>query len=111
VELSGRRYQVKDWRFDAAWSGTEEKAMKTQRLVMALAAVNVVLMILVLTFHAGAGQAQTAPGVLRGRSLELVDDQGRIRASIKVGRRAALAASPIPRRWSCGSSIPTDVLS
>jgi hypothetical protein len=58
--------------------------MKTERLVWALAALNVVLIILLLTAYIAPGQAQTAASVLRGQRLEIVDDRGRVRASIKL---------------------------
>jgi hypothetical protein len=53
--------------------------MKTQHLALALTGVNLVLLVFLLCCSA-------APlcdgGVLRGRALEIVDDQGRVRASI-----------------------------
>ena len=60
--------------------------MRMQRLVIALTLVNLAL--LVVTFAslrpAQAQDAQNVPAVLRGRALEIVDDQGRVRASITV---------------------------
>jgi hypothetical protein len=58
--------------------------MKTQRLVLALGALNLVVMLVLLVAEIRPGEAQTAPGVLRGTSMEIVDNAGRVRASIKV---------------------------
>ena len=56
--------------------------MKTQRLLVALTVLNLGLLGVLL------GQTQRVQAsdgsVLRGRSLEIVDDQGRVRASIKI---------------------------
>jgi hypothetical protein len=59
-----------------------------ERITQALLAAVVVLLIMhwfrgtgPAPVRAGAGQA---PDVLRGRSLEIVDDRGRVRASIKL---------------------------
>ena len=57
--------------------------MKTQRVALALTAVNLVLAVfLVSQIH--RTQANEVAPVLRGRGLEIVDDQGRIRAQILV---------------------------
>ena len=64
--------------------------MKTQRLLIALTLVNLALLAgtLVTTTRAAVAQsAQSAQGavpVLRGRALEIVDGEGRVRASIRV---------------------------
>lgn len=57
--------------------------MTIQRLAISLTLINVVLLVLVLA-QARATAAQADAAVLRGRALEIVDDQGRVRASIKV---------------------------
>jgi hypothetical protein len=59
--------------------------MKTERLLITLTAVNLVLLgyQVVQPRLAGASTADV-PAVLRGRALEIVDAQGRIRASITV---------------------------
>lgn len=57
--------------------------MKTQRLALALTAVNLVLS-LFLVSQIYRTQANEVAPVLRGRALEIVDDQGRIRANILV---------------------------
>src|SRR6202011_3243120 len=57
-----------------------ESVMKFQRLLIALTVVNLGLLIFLLS--------QIRPvlrgPVLRGRELEIIDDRGRVRASIKV---------------------------
>ena len=58
--------------------------MKTTRLVLALTAANMVLLVALLVQTFTPVHAQPAAGVLRGRSLELVDEQGRVRASLAV---------------------------
>jgi hypothetical protein len=57
--------------------------MKTERLLIVLPAINLMMLI------ANVAQlypisAQGAPAVLRGRALEIVDAQGRVRASLGV---------------------------
>jgi hypothetical protein len=65
--------------------------MKTQRILIALTVLNLGLLAFQLTQfgRAQAGAPQPAdpagpPAVLRGSGLEIVDDQGRVRASIKL---------------------------
>src|SRR2546427_10879634 len=67
--------------------------MKMQRILIALTVVNLGLSVFLLaqihrvdacSFEArGVGADSVAP-VLRGRQLEILDDQGRVRASIKI---------------------------
>ena len=57
--------------------------MKSQRLLVALTLVNLVVLIVTLAAMPRA-VAEGVPPVLRGRSLEIVDDQGRVRASLSV---------------------------
>jgi hypothetical protein len=57
--------------------------MKTQRLLTVLTLVNFVLLIVALTETRPAA-AEANQGVLRGRGLEIVDERGRIRASITI---------------------------
>jgi hypothetical protein len=57
--------------------------MKTQRVLIALTAVNFLMLALTLAQWRPA-HAEDTPGVLRGRGLEIVDDRGRVRASISV---------------------------
>ncbi len=57
--------------------------MKIQRFLVVLTLVNLVVLILALAAMRSAVAQGVAP-VLRGRSLEIVDDQGRVRASLSV---------------------------
>ena len=57
--------------------------MKMQRLTVVITSVNLVMLVFVLSAMRPA-IAQTVAPVLRGRSLEIVDDRGRVRASISV---------------------------
>ena len=56
--------------------------MNTRRLLVVLTGLNLVL--LVFSLGRSIVAAQDAPPVLRGRALEIVDDRGRIRASITI---------------------------
>lgn len=72
--------------------------MKAQRLAAALAAINLVLLVLILARgfpspavaaaasieDASPSRQPTAVPILRGRVLELVDDQGQIRSRLNV---------------------------
>jgi hypothetical protein len=58
--------------------------MKTPRIPVALTAVNVVLLLFTVAQHLRPVFAEDAPPLLRGRALEIVDGQGRVRASIDV---------------------------
>ncbi|HEY0764350.1 MAG TPA: hypothetical protein VGD61_18375 [Pyrinomonadaceae bacterium] len=57
--------------------------MKMQRIATALTVINLALLVFLLA-QAYRTQAHEAAPVLRGRGLEIVDDQGRIRAEILV---------------------------
>jgi hypothetical protein len=57
--------------------------MHTQRLLMALTVANLGLLVVLVGRVRSAEAGDVAP-VLRGRALEIVDDHGRVRASIKV---------------------------
>ena len=57
--------------------------MKIQRLLIALTVVNIALLMFSFARTEAAAAKGTAP-VLRGRALEIVDDRGRVRASITV---------------------------
>jgi hypothetical protein len=57
--------------------------MKTQRLAIALTVLNLVILTFVLLRAKSAAPPEAAP-VLRGRALEIVDDQERVRAMIKI---------------------------
>jgi hypothetical protein len=56
--------------------------MRTQRMVVALIIVNLLLLTVQLAHSRPA--ADPVVDVLRGRALELVDERGRVRAEIKV---------------------------
>ena len=58
--------------------------MKTTRFLLALTAANMVLLVALLIQGFGPVHAQSSSTVLRGRALELVDEQGRIRASLSI---------------------------
>jgi hypothetical protein len=61
--------------------------MKTQRLLVPLTLVNLVILLLTLVTTVQPRTVQGAQGVapvLRGRALEIVDDRGRVRASLSV---------------------------
>ncbi len=58
--------------------------MKTSRNLIALTAINFVLLLLAVAQQLHPAFAQIEPSVLRGRALEIVDGQGRVRASINV---------------------------
>jgi len=58
--------------------------MKTTRTLFVLTAVNLALLLLTVAQQFRPAFAQSEPPVLRGRSLEIVDAEGRVRASIKV---------------------------
>jgi hypothetical protein len=57
--------------------------MKTQRFTIILTVINMLILTSIL-FQANSAIAPEASPILRGRGLELVDDQGRVRAEIKV---------------------------
>src|SRR5262245_10727616 len=59
--------------------------MKTQRFAIGLTVVNI-LILMSIWLHAGPAAPATpeAAPVLRARALEIVDTQGRVRASIKI---------------------------
>ena len=58
--------------------------MKTQRTLVLLTALNLLLLGLTLMQHIRPAFAQGELPVLRGRGLEIVDARGRIRASISI---------------------------
>ena len=58
--------------------------MKTQRTLFVLTALNLTLLFLTVAQQFRPAFAQGELPVLRGRGLEIVDAQGRVRASIQV---------------------------
>ena len=77
--------------------------MKAQRFFIALSLINLALFIFLLT-QLRRVEAENVPPVLRGRALEIVDDQGRVRASIKV--QAADPQAKLPN----GKPYPENVI-
>jgi hypothetical protein len=57
--------------------------MKTQRFAIGILVLNVFLLLCTL-FRATSAPPPEVPQVLRAKSLEIVDDQGQVRAMIKV---------------------------
>jgi hypothetical protein len=57
--------------------------MNTQRFAICLTVVNLFILMSALFRANSAATPEVAP-VLRGRALEIVDDQGRVRAMIKI---------------------------
>jgi hypothetical protein len=55
-----------------------------KNVALVLTVVNAILLVFACRAQIAPASAQDAPPVLRGRSLEIVDDQGRVRASIKI---------------------------
>jgi hypothetical protein len=75
--------------------------MTSQRLMIVLTAVNLVLLVFLLAqtrIHIGSGGVRLwtniQGSVIRGRSLEIVDDEGRVRASIMVHPGDSTGAAP-----------------
>src|SRR5690349_5562117 len=60
--------------------------MKTQRLAIVLTVINLGLLCSLWANHSAVAQnpAAAPPAVVTARALEIVDDQGRVRATIKV---------------------------
>ena len=58
--------------------------MKNTHTLSALTVVNLVMLIFVLSHRAAPVQASGPEQVLRGRALEIVDAQGKVRASISI---------------------------
>src|SRR4029077_674171 len=78
--------------------------MKIQRLLIALTAANIALLIFSLAQPRPVVAEGVAP-VLRGRAFEIVDDRGRIRASITV-----LPADPAVKMPDGTTGYPETVL-
>jgi len=58
--------------------------MKTPRSLIALTVINLALLLVILAQQLRPASAQSDVPVLRGRALEIIDSQGRVRASINV---------------------------
>jgi hypothetical protein len=61
----------------------KEQPMKFRRLFFVLVVLNLVCLAFQFA-KGGAGQAEPVASVIRAKSFELVDDQGRVRAQLKV---------------------------
>jgi hypothetical protein len=69
--------------------------MKIQRLLIVLTILNLALL-LALLFQARPTLAQNVAPVLRGKGLEIVDDHGRVRASITLLPASTANKEPFP---------------
>jgi len=69
--------------------------MKLQRLLIALTIVNLILLVF-LVAQINTVTAQQGPSVLRGSGLEIVDAQGRVRASISIEPPVVVDSKPFP---------------
>jgi len=78
--------------------------MKTQHLLVALTVVNIALVLSVAGRSWATATTEVAP-VLRGRALEIVDERGRVRASIAI-----LPADPNVRMPDGTTGYPETVL-
>jgi hypothetical protein len=78
--------------------------MKTQRIGIGLTVLNLVILMFVLLRAKSTPSPEVAP-VLRGGALEIVDDQGRVRAMIKV-----FPASPTAKMPDGTTGYPETVL-
>jgi hypothetical protein len=58
--------------------------MKSTKFLLALTATNFFLLIALLAQSFGLARAESEASILRGRGLQIVDEQGRVRASISV---------------------------
>src|SRR5260370_39264621 len=84
--------------------------MKTQRLAIGLTVINLVLLMFLVAQIRRAGAQDVAP-VLRGRALEIVDDRGKVRASINVFPAGRARAGGGSRSGANGESDPGTSLS
>lgn len=58
--------------------------MKIHRQLLALTLVNLGILACILLRQIGPVNASSSPAVIRARGLEIVDDQGKVRASIQI---------------------------
>jgi hypothetical protein len=73
----------------------EDTTMKTHWLVAVLTAVNFVLLVFSLARSLPA-EAQNVPSVVRARAFELVDERGRVRATLNVQPATTANGQPYP---------------
>jgi hypothetical protein len=69
--------------------------MKIPRLLVALTVLNLALLVVLLA-QIRPPEASGADAVLRGRALEIVDEQGRVRASIQLHRAGTVDGKRYP---------------
>jgi len=69
--------------------------MKTQRLLITLTVVNLFLTGYLLA-HLSTVSAQSGVSMIRGSGLEIVDAQGRVRASITIEPPVVVDSTPYP---------------
>ena len=69
--------------------------MRTQRVAMVVTLINLALMVFLLAQFRRARAGAITP-VLRGRALEIVDAQGRVRASISVNEAVTIDSKLYP---------------
>ena len=81
--------------------------MKSARLAVALSAANLVLLIALAVHGLGWARAAEENPMLRGRGLQIVDDQGRVRASISVLPRSGDQAETVLLRLITELGRPT----
>jgi len=79
--------------------------MKLHRFAIALTLINLALLTFLLAAQSRSVWAQKIAPVLRGRALEVVDDHGRVRASITV-----FAADPTVKNPDGTMGYPETVL-
>lgn len=78
--------------------------MNTHKLTITVTLFNFLLLIFIALTRYIPAAAQTAAPVLRGSALEIVDDHGRVRASIKIQ-----PAEP-NKKMPNGKSVPENVI-
>ena len=69
--------------------------MKIQRFLVAVTVLNMVLLLVVFA-QGRPVSAESDTQILRGRGLEIVDDQGRVRASITIEPRVVTNSNSYP---------------
>jgi hypothetical protein len=67
---------------------------KIQRFALALTLLNLALLVFLVVQHREASAKNVAPA-LRGRELQIVDDQGRVRADLKIYPASPKARMPV----------------
>jgi hypothetical protein len=84
--------------------------MKSQRLLIALTVLNLGLLLFLLAQievrvlgvrFLRSAEVNSAGSVLRGRALEITDDEGRIRASSRCTRRPSCRTAQPTQNRSC----------